>query len=79
MSLEDVNDLPEIQEALRDKRGLEAAGLKQNEAGEFVADGCRVNVYPSCEGYEIDIHLPGGGTLSFDVDRLAAGPPKKGD
>jgi hypothetical protein len=73
----DVNDLPEVLEFLRGASGLEAAGFRENEYGEFIADGCHVNVYPSWGEYEVYIHLPGGGALFFDVASLSAVPQKK--
>jgi hypothetical protein len=56
--------------------GLEAAGFREAEYGEFVADGCRVIVHPTRGKYEVDVILPGGGGLGFDVASFTAGPPR---
>jgi hypothetical protein len=71
----DVNGLPEVTEAMQGVRGLEAAGFREDGLGQFVAEGCRVTVYPSGGTYEIDIELPGGGMLGLDANSLTSKPP----
>jgi hypothetical protein len=68
----DPNELPEVQDSLHDRRGFAAVGLRETEFDEWIAEACRVNVYPSCGGYEVDVILPGGGSLHFDVRHLTA-------
>jgi hypothetical protein len=50
-------------------------GFEQDEFGQFVATGCRVVIYQVDGDYEIDIILPRGGALGFDVpvDAISAG------
>jgi hypothetical protein len=78
--MSDINDLPEVQQALHDMQALAACGLGQNEFGEWSGPACKITIYPSCGEFEVDIVLPNGGTLGFDVGSMAfspARPPKK--
>lgn len=50
---------------------LRELGFTQNEFGEWRAANCTVAIYSSCGEYEIDIKLPNGGAVGFDVRTFA--------
>src|SRR5262249_46540807 len=60
-----------VAEAGRDATGLQGLGFTQDEFGQFIAEACKVIIYPSCGEFEIDIILPGGGVIGFDVTSLS--------
>jgi hypothetical protein len=52
---------------VRRTTGLAELGFKQDENGQLIAEGCRVIFYSSCGEWEVDIVLPNGSAIGFDV------------
>ena len=45
---------------------LHALGFRQDDVGQYIAEGCRVTLYLGDE-YELDIRLPNGSAVGCDV------------
>ena len=68
----DINLLdPQIKNAIEDAivrhRRLLDFGFTQDDNGQFIAEGCRVTFYEVMGEWEIDIVLPSGSAVGFDV------------
>jgi hypothetical protein len=59
-------------EAVRVGGRFDELGFEEDNFGQYVAQGCKVTIYPSCGEYEIDIILPGGGVIGFSVASLSS-------
>ena len=54
------------------RASLRELGFTDNEFDEWRAKNCTVTIYRCCGEYEIDIRLPNGSCLGFDVQTFAA-------
>jgi hypothetical protein len=54
---------------------LRDVGFAEDETGAYVADACRVTLQAAGGGCRVDIGLPGGGALDFQVPRAAIRGP----
>ena len=53
-------------ELKRSKR-LDELGFDEDEFGQLEAKGCTVTFYSSCGEWEVDIVLPNGSVIGFDI------------
>jgi hypothetical protein len=75
-----------VEKSLRQAGNFFDLGFTQDDFGQFKAVGCRVILYPVGGEVEIDIFLPNGNGVGFDVPARAIkcgirkdGPPRCSD
>ncbi len=56
-----------VEAAARRGSDLFELGFQQDEYGQFAASNCRVTFYQVGGEYEVDVVLPGGAAVGFDV------------
>lgn len=52
---------------LRRITSLTEFGFEKGDYGQLKAEGCRVIFYSSCGEWEVDIFLPNGSAIGFDI------------